>query len=33
MQKGNTEKAINDINDAIEIEPNKHDYFFLKGKW
>lgn len=33
MEKGNTEKAISDINDAIEIEPNKHEYHFLKGKW
>lgn len=33
MEKGNAEKAIADINDAIEIESNKHEYYFLKGKW
>ena len=33
MEKGMSEKAISDINEAIDIEPNKHEYFFLKGKW
>ena len=26
-------EAIEDINKAIDIEPNKHDYYYLKGKW
>lgn len=25
--------AIEDITKGLEIEPNKHEYYFLKGKW
>lgn len=28
-----SEHAIRDINEAIDIEPHKHEYFFLRGKW
>lgn len=33
MEKKFTKNAIEDITKAIQIEPSKHDYYFLKGKW
>ena len=33
MEKKLTRNALEDISKAIQIEPNKHEYYFLKGKW
>jgi hypothetical protein len=33
MEKKNIRLALSDISKAIEIEPHKHEYYFLKGKW
>ena len=33
MEKKKVKNALDDISKAIQIEPNKHEYYFLKGKW
>lgn len=33
MEKNMRELALADIEKAIDIEPNKHEYYYLKGKW
>jgi len=33
MEKGLIEEALSDISFAIVIEPNRHEYYALKGKW